>query len=805
MPKAKLAPLGIDQLANHCNLKKLPFKSSDDLEELSDIVGQDRALEAIRFGLGIAHKGFNLYLMGPEGMGKHSIIRRFLQQDSSDKPSQDDWIYVHDYDQSHLPRAIKLAHGEGAKLQKDMEQFIKEVGSTLVTTFEGEEFRNQVQEIESELKDRQELAFNELSEQASAHKIRLFRTPSGFAFAPLSGEEGSDEVIDSEEFASLPEERQEEVESLIETLQEQLQQLLQQIPKWRREVRDKVRQHGRKMTDQVVEQLMEEFHSHYEHQPRVSEYLQRTRKDIVENVRLFLNKDESDEGAEERDPLSLQRYKINNLLVRSERDQTGVPIVYLDNPTYHNLVGRTEHLSRMGSLLTDFTLLKPGALHRANGGYLILDAHKLLGQPYAWEGLKRALNAGEIKIETPEQMLNLGSTVTLEPEVIPLSVKVILMGDRHLYYQLHDLDPEFCELFRVQVDFEEDLPRSEQNIMLLSRLIASVVRKESLLPIERSGIAEIIDFASRQVEDRDKISIHMRSIADLLREADFHTRSLNKRRIRRAEIRHAIQQQIYRASRLQEHIVESIERGTTLIECQGETMGQVNGLSVISMGDHSFGQPSRITATTHIGEGSVIDIEREVELGGSLHSKGVMIISSYLGACFAQKIPLSLSASLAFEQSYGEVDGDSASMAEYCALLSSLAELPVRQSLAITGSMNQRGEAQPIGGVNQKIEGFFDICSIKGLTGEQGVIIPETNIKNLMLAPRVIDAVKGGKFAIYSVGHVREAQELLLGLPAGTVNRKGEYPNGTVGARVQKRLVLMSQRKHAASGHEHEE
>lgn len=449
----------------------------------------------------------------------------------------------------------------------------------------------------------------------------------------------------------------------------------------------------------------------------------------------------------------------------------------------------------MGNLLTDFTLLKPGALHQANGGYLLIDAHKLLSNPYAWEGLKRALNSNQIKIESPDQMLSVNTTVSLDPEAIELQLKVILLGDRQLYYQLFNYDPEFEELFRVQVDFEEDLPRNGDNVMLLARLIASVVRKEELLTIDASGIAELVDYASRMVEDSQKISIHMRNIADLLREADYSARRQRKKRIRRETVREAIAQRYYRAARVQEHLDESILRGDTLIHTEGEAVGQVNALTVLTTGEYSFGQPARITATVHMGEGNVLDIERETELAGSIHTKGVMIVSSFLTARFAAEGPIPISGSLVVEQSYGELDGDSASVAELCALISAISGYPIKQSLAMTGSMNQFGQVQPVGGVNEKIEGFFRLCQQRGFTASHGVIIPKTNVKNLMLASEVIEAVRAGQFAIYAISHVDEALELLTGVVAGKADRNGHYKRKSVNGAVVARLQRLQQLK----------
>jgi lon-related putative ATP-dependent protease len=471
----------------------------------------------------------------------------------------------------------------------------------------------------------------------------------------------------------------------------------------------------------------------------------------------------------------------------------GAPIVSEDSPTYSNLVGRVEHIAQMGALVTDFTLIKPGALHRANGGYLLLDIRKVLVQPFAWEGLKRALQSREIRIESLGQMYSLVSTVSLEPEPIPLDTKVILFGDRMFYYLLQQYDPDFGELFKVAADFEERIERNADSHQLYARLIATQTRKEGLQPFDRGAVARVIEHSARLVEDAERLSTHMRSIVDLLREADYCSREAGRSVVEAADVQCAIDAQIRRQDRLRDRLYEAILRDTLVIATQGEVTGQINGLSVIELGEFAFAQPTRITANTRLGDGELVNIEREVKLSGAIHSKGVLILSSFLASRYAKNQPLAVSASLVFEQSYGMVDGDSASLAELCALLSNLANVPIKQSLAITGSVNQLGQAQAIGAVNEKIEGFFDICAARGLTGEQGVLIPAANIKHLMLRHDVVAAAEAGKFRIYAVENVDQAISLLTGLPAGEANVKGVYPAGSVNRRVAARLAELTE------------
>ncbi len=784
----KPAPLSAEALCHLCDPSQFSFNTTSELEDLTEIIGQGRAVQAVHFGIDIQHEGYNLYVMGPSGMGKHTMVRQYLEQKATVQQKPSDWCYVNNFELSHKPRALRLPHGRGAKLAQDMAQLVEELSNVLPAAFESEEYRDHIQALEEELKEQQELAFAKLSEAASKQKIKLFRTPSGFAFAPLRGEE----VVSPEEFDKLDENEQKQIELIVSELQEQLQAIIQRIPQWRKETRSKVKALNHEVAMSAAGNLIDELRKDYAELPEVLSYFDAVEQDVVDNVKDFLKGEEQAEGmgGQPSDPRALHRYKVNNLVLNNRED--GAPVVYLDNPTYLNLVGRAEHIAQFGTLMTDFTLLKPGALHEANGGYLLVDAHKLLTQPYAWEGLKRALYANQINIEPLEKMWGLASTVSLEPEPIPLDLKVVVMGDRMLYYLLEEYDPDFGELFKVQADFEEHIDRTPENNLLMARLIATIGRKDELLPFGRDAVAQVIDYASRRVEDAHKLTTHMRSIADLLREADYWARQRDNTLVESHDIRHAIDQQEHRASRVRERIHEAIQRGDIFIDSSGEKIGQINALSVLGMGNYSFGQPSRITATVHIGEGDVVDIEREVEMGGPIHSKGVLILSSFIASRYARKQPLSLSASLVFEQNYGGIEGDSASLAELCSLLSALADAPIKQSFAMTGSVNQHGQVQPIGGVNEKIEGFFEVCRVRGLSGEQGVIIPATNTKNLMLHPDVVEAVRQGQFHIYEVHTVDEALTLLTGIEAGVANEEGEYPEESLNARINNRLHEMT-------------
>jgi lon-related putative ATP-dependent protease len=613
------------------------------------------------------------------------------------------------------------------------------------------------------------------------------------------------EVLSPEEVQKLSQEERKRLEAEVEGLQEKLQKILRQVPSWQREIQEKLKELNREMAHFAVGGLIDELREKYTDFPKLVEHLNAVQEDVVENARDFLSSEEEQpsvlnilqrramQPSRGGRPSSLRRYQVNVLVDHSKSE--GAPVVYEDNPTFQNLIGRVEHIAQMGALLTDFNLIKPGALHKANGGYLILDIRKVLLQPYAWEGLKRAMQAGQIRIESVGQMLSLISTVSLEPEPIPLDVKVALFGDRLLYYLLWQLDPDFGELFKVAADFEELMDRNGENQFLYARLIGTLARKEELRPFDRGAVARVIEHSARLVGDAEKLSTQMRNITDLLREADYWAGEAGNGLVAAADVQRAIDAQIYRSDRLRERVQEAILRETILIDTEDARIGQVNGLSVIQLGSFSFGRPTRITAQMRLGKGEVVDIEREVELGGPIHSKGVLILSGFLGARYAGERPLSLSASLVFEQSYGGVEGDSASSAELYALLSAIAGVPIKQSLAVTGSVNQHGQVQAIGGVNEKIEGFFDVCQARGLTGEQGVLIPVSNVKHLMLRQDVVEAVDTGQFHIYPVETVDQGIEILTGVPAGERDEEGNYPEESINRLVETRLAELAEKR----------
>ncbi|AHE97198.1 Lon protease family protein [Thioalkalivibrio paradoxus] len=788
--------LGPDALRLACPPDALDFETTEDLEDLDRVLGQDRALEALNLGIEIPHQGYNLYVLGSTGLGRRTLVNRMLREAAQGRPVPSDWCYINDFEAPHRPRALRLPPGLGQALRRDMQQVMEAIITALATAFQSEAYRAQAQEIHDDLKERDERAFAALREKAEARNVALLRTPGGYTLAPMR----DGEILSAEEFGKLPESEQKATEEAVEELKQDLRQLIAQVPRWQREVRERQKELNLSVSSLTLDQHLGELRRKYQELPEVQRFIDAVREDLLENSEQIRSLGEDEQGGPNpagQAARQLNRYKVNVLVDHAHHQ--GAPVIYEDNPTYQNLVGRVEHTVQYGTLVTDFTLIKAGALARANGGYLILDVDRLLGHPFAWQALKRALRAHELRVESLETMLSLASTTTLEPEPIPLDLKVVLVGDRLLYYLLQEYDPEFGRLFKVAADFSEDVRRDADATRLYARLIATQQRAGGLRPLTRDAVARVIEQAARRISDGERLSLHLGSLDDLLREADYWAGKADSKRVDEAHVDRAVDARIRRLSRIREDVHEAITRGIQLVDLDGDAVGQVNGLSVIGLGEFSFGRPSRITATARLGEGEVVDVEREVELGGAIHSKGVLILSSYLAWRYSTDQPLSLSASLVFEQSYGLVEGDSASVAELCALLSVLAAAPVRQSLAVTGSVNQHGVVQAIGGINEKIEGFFDVCSRRGLTGHQGVVMPASNRPHLMLRRDVVDAVRDGRFHVHAVHHVDQAAELLTGLPAGEPDEEGRWPAGSLHARVHARLDELARLRQAFS------
>ncbi|MFB6232091.1 MAG: Lon protease family protein [Salinibacter sp.] len=803
-------PLAPDALRQRFDPSDLDFDTTDDLPAETQVVGQDRAIEALDFGMNIDAEGYNVFALGPAGTGRRELVQHLLEEEAAAEETPPDWCYVNNFDDEREPRALTLPAGRGCEFKEDVDQLIENLQTALPATFESEEYQSRREMIQEEVREDQEAALEDLQERARQEGIALIRTPQGFVFTPIR----DGEVIPPEEVESMPEEERQQVQEQIEEYQDELQQILRKVPEHQREARQRVEELNKEMAALAIDDLIDALREKYADLDDVLEFLDNVRSDLIENVDFFVQApqqgaDASQQGqapmmqqqgqqgggqqAPAPDGAFWRRYRVN--LIVDNEDTEGAPVVYEDNPNYQNLVGQVEQIAQMGALVTDFNLIRPGALHEANGGYLIVEARQLLTQPYAWEGLKRALRNSEIQIESPGQALGLIRTLTLEPEAIPLDVKLVVVGERLLYYLLDALDPDMERLFKVMADFDDQIDRIEEQEAAYADLLATTIEDHDLQPFDRSAVARVMDRSVRLVSDTEKLSAEVEQIRDLLKEAHHWAQQDEADVVTDEHVQQAIDAQIYRADRLRERVQESIEREQIYIDTDGATIGQVNGLSYLEAGGFSFGRPNRITARVRLGDGEIVDIERETALGGAIHSKGVLILSGFLQGRFAQRYPLSLSASLVFEQSYGGIDGDSASSAELYALLSALAEVPLKQTLAVTGSVNQRGVVQPIGGVNEKIEGFFDVCKERGLTGDQGVLIPASNTDNLMLRPDVVAAAEADDFHVYPVETIDQGIELLTGMEAGTRDEQGAFPDDTINGRVEARLREFADRR----------
>lgn len=787
-------PLPSALLRRCCDPGDLDFATTDEQTEFAGLVGQERAVDAIRLGIAMRPRGFNVFAFGPGGTGKHTLIQELLERQAAAEPAPPDWCYVNNFADARRPKRLQLPTGRAIPLRDAMKRLVAELRVALPAAFEREEYRARHEVIDQQLKHRHEEAFGGLQHRAEDKGVGLLRTPMGLALAPIR----NGEVIPPDVFNRLPAEERQRITADIQALQGELEAVIHHIPDWEREHRDAVRQLNRDTTAVVVNRLLQESRTAFADLSEVRAHLDEVERDILEHADEFIADGRAEgagaapSGPPAEEAALFRRYQVNVLVDNGGR--SGAPVIYEDQPTHQTLVGRIEHLARFGALVTDFNLVVAGALHKANGGYLVLDAQRLLTANFGWEQLKRSLRAGEIRTVSLEQLLSLASTVSLDPEPIPLAVKVVLIGPPMLYYLLSELDSDFPELFKIAAEFDDRVDRTPETVGLFARLIASAARRERVRPLDRAAVARTIEEAARLSGDAAKLSARLRGFTDLLHEADHAAALGGKDTIRVEEIEAAIAARRRRSDRLYRRLQEEIGRGTLRIETAGERLGQVNGLSVITLGGVAFGHPSRITAQVRLGKGEVVDIEREVALGGPIHSKGVLILSGFLGGRFGRDGPLSLAASLVFEQSYGGVEGDSASAAELFALLSALADAPIRQSFAVTGSVDQHGRIQAIGGVNEKIEGFFDVCLARGLTGEQGVLIPSTNVQHLMLRRDVVEAAAAGLFRVIPIDTVDQGLELLTGLPSGTPDPTGRYPESTLNRRVAARLAAFARR-----------
>jgi lon-related putative ATP-dependent protease len=791
-------PLAVTELRRTVDPAALGFETTSALEPARGLIGQDRALKAIQFGANMASHDFNIFVLGPAASGKTTAVRQHLERKLKELPTPPDWVYVNNFETPNRPRALKLPPGRARALVKGMIGAIDELRNTLPAMFEGEDYQARRRAIDEEFRSSQEQAFEALNTKANSQNITILRTPTGFAMAPMH--EGK--IVKPEVFNTLPEAMRKQIEQRIEALQKELAEIIERMPKSDKQRRAKISELNEEIASLAVHEALDDLAATFADQPEVLSYLDAVGRDLIRNVGLFLmSAGEENEivkqPADTARDARFRRYMVNPMVSHDGDDPPVAPLVEELNPTYGNLIGRVEHIAQMGALVTDFLLIKPGALHKANGGYLMIDARKLLMSPFAWEALKRSIKAKEIRIEQPWEMAGLMSTQTLDPEPIPFESKIVLLGDRELYYLLAAYDPDFSRFFKVQADFDDSIERSAENDHAYARLIASIVAEHKLKPLDAPAVARVIEEGARLASDREKLTIEIGRIADLVREADYWSSQTGRSVTTRADVTQAIDEHVRRSDRLRDRAQETIERQIVLVDTTGAKVGQINGLAVLQLGDFAFGRPNRITARVRMGSGRVTDIERESKLGGALHTKGVMILWGYLAGRYALDVPLALAATLVFEQSYGGVDGDSASSTELYALLSALAEVPIKQSYAVTGSVNQWGEVQAIGGVNEKIEGFFDVCKARELSGDQGVLIPRANVQHLMLREDVVEAVKAGKFAIHAVDTIDQGIEILTGIKAGTRGSDGEFELGTLNRRVEDKLRAFAERARA--------
>jgi lon-related putative ATP-dependent protease len=773
-----------------CSPSLLSFETTSELAPLEGPAGQDIAVEAIRLSADMRHPRFNLFVYGPEGSGRHSTVLWILRNVASGRPVPSDWVYVNNFAEPDKPLAIRMPSGEAPKLRDAVAALVEDLASRIPAVLVSEDCQTRRTAIEQEFSTRREAAFKELAESARKRNVAILRTPMGFSLAPIH----EDEILKAEAMAAMPEADRHRIEADLRTTQEELEDFLVSLPELGREQREALGALNARMAETAVKSAMSRLNRSFSRHHALHRYLEALQKDLVLNADLFLSWESS--RAEARFPRgpaalhddpSFHRYAVN--VVVTHQDAAGAPVIVETMPTLSNLTGRIDHMSQQGALVTDFTLIKPGALHRANGGFLLLDARRVLSEPFAWDALKRSLETRAIRITTAADRLGLIATTTMEPQAIPLDVRVVLVGDQELLLLLSELDPDFGQFFSVAAEFADDMPRDAASMELFARVLATVGNQEGLRPVARDGVAALIDAASRAAEDQRKLSLRMSGVLDMMREADHVALQDGAGVITGAHVSSVMAARERRLGRTRENLLERVRSQSILIATAGSVVGQVNGLTVADIGELRFGMPARITARVRMGTGRVVDIERESRLGGPIHSKAVLILSGFLAARYAADVPLSLWASLVFEQSYGRIDGDSASLAELCALMSALAEVPISQSYAVTGSINQLGEVQPVGGINEKIEGFFRVCAERGLTGRQGVLIPRANLANLMLRDDVVQAVAAGQFQIHAVAHVDEAIAQLTGLPAGQRTANGEFESGSINANIEVRLL----------------
>ncbi len=787
MPK----PLGSDELYSCCAPELFTFETTDDLPELKETIGQERALSSIDFGLTLDSKGYNIYILGQNGTGRATSIKSILTKKAAGEPVPSDWCYVYNFENADIPLAISMPPGQALIFHKDMEEMIKILKVEIPKVFESKEYEKQKNKILEEFQAKQKEMFSKLEEEAQSKGFSIRKTVSGLMIVPVKK---SGEPLTEEEYETLDDKTKAKIDEIGKGLQEKLNDVVREVREGEKAVKNALSQLERDAALAAVGHFMDELKAKYSAHEKITAYLAAVTEDILEHLDDFKVQEEQTPPLpfmkmQKAEP-TFTRYVVNVLV--NNRDTKGAPFVFESNPTYYNLFGRLEYRFQYGVATTDFSMIKAGALHRANGGYLVINALDLLRNMFSYETLKRALKNKEIRLEDIWEQYRLMSTTTLRPEALPLEVKVILIGNPELYYLLYNLDEEYRELFKVKADFDSRMDKTPDTIQKYASFVAGICRESKFIPFDRTGVAKVVEYGSRLAEHQGKLSSRFSEIADVIRESNYWANKAGSPVVREEHVEKALKEKLYRTNRIEERMQEMITEGTIIIDTEGQKVGQINGLAVLDMGDYRFGKPSRITARTFAGKAGVINIERETKMSGKIHEKAILIITNYIGSTYAKKKPISFSASITFEQLYDMVEGDSASCAELYVLLSSLADIPLKQSIAVTGSMDQNGDVQPIGGVNEKIEGFFDLCKVRGLEGTHGVVIPRKNVRHLMIKKEVVDAVREGKFLIYPIDRVEEGLEIFTGMPAGELRSDGTYPEGTVNFLIARRLEELS-------------
>ena len=784
--------LPAEKLRLACDASFMRCETTEGLLPLREIIGQERAVRALKFGIGIRDHGFNIYVAGWPGTGRTTAVKNFVEEIAKSEPVPPDWCYVNNFSNQYEPKAIKLPAGKGKEFLDDVKSLIENIRTALPKAFESEDYTRRREATIKELENQRKALIDQLNAKAQQESFVIQSTPIGLLLIPVI----KGKPVSEEELMTIPQKTKDEIQEKRERLESELRSTMRQFFDMERKIHEEIKKLNRDVALYAIGHLVEDVMEKYKENPEVTGYLRDVQTDILDNLSQLIKGEEPQPQASFPLPwmreAPFKKYGVN--VVVDNSNVKGAPVIMELNPSYQNLVGRTEKEPQFGALITDFTMIRGGALHKANFGYLIVRVDELLRNPLSYDTLKRALRDKQIVIEEPEERFGFLSIKSLKPQPIPLSVKVILIGDPYIYQLLFTRDMEFNELFKVKAEFDTAMARTEENVKQYAAFVCALCEKEKLKHLDGSGLGKIVEHSSRLAADQEKLSTRFAEVADIIREANFYALRDKSDRINANHVKSAIDEKIYRSKLIQEKIQEMIERGILLIDTTEENVGQVNGLSVMGLGDFAFGNPSRVTATLGLGREGVIDIEREAKMGGPIHTKGVLILSGYLNEKYARDKPLSLSARLVFEQSYSGVEGDSASSTELYALLSALSGLPIKQSLAVTGSVNQKGEVQAIGGANEKIEGFFEVCKAKGFTGKQGVMIPASNVQNLMLKEEVVEAVTQGKFHIYSVNTIDDGIEVLTGVKPGKRLPDGTFEEGTVNDKVDKRLKEMAEK-----------